>query len=243
MDGSLDGGWAVQAQITNSGVLNLAGEVTLPKIENPLNGTGTVLLSSILDLEGETLDVNDSFGELVLDGGFSVNTIRGGITNGTLNITGSGNVNAIVAVYSGYLENVTVEGEMRLTNPGTWLHIDNGLTLNGTIRLQGAGGALAFVGDETINGSGSIIFDTTEGNRTDLLTFKEAGTVTIGSGITLEGGRATFGRNTGFPMSLVNQGTIRANVADESIIIEVANGSFDNQGTLEELNGGTIVLP
>ena len=113
MDGSLDGGWAVQAQITNSGVLNLDGEVTLPKIENPLNGTGTVLLSSILDLEGETLDVNDSFGELVLDGGFSVNTIRGGITNGTLNITGSGNVNAIVAVYSGYLENVTVEGEMR----------------------------------------------------------------------------------------------------------------------------------
>jgi len=44
-------------------------------------------------------------------------------------------------------------------------------------------------------------------------------------------------------MDLVNLGTIRANVAGQTITFDPDFGTFDNQGTLEELNGGTIILP
>ena len=128
------------------------------------------------------------------------------------------------------------------------LRINNGLVLNGNIRLQSAGSLIGFEGDETVSGTGSILFETIAEARTGL-EMATAGTLTIGNGVTLEGGRATIGGVKypnafwGQPMDLVNQGTIRANTADQTIIIEVRNGTFENQGTLDEQNGGTIILP
>jgi len=243
---ALDGAILDILKLTGNGIGNatlgtgsqliVKGDLTQSMLANITNNGGNLKLQGNLDLESGTLNINDAFGEMLLDAG----TIK----NGTVAISGTGNLNPL----SGTLENVTLEGEMLMKEFGGSLLIRDGLTLNGTIRLQGPGARIGFDGDETINGTGKITFETTTNNRTSLQMVTTDGELTIGSGITLEGGRVTFGVRSPFGgwgrvMDLVNLGTIRANVAGQTITFDPDFGSFDNQGTLEELNGGTIVLP
>ena len=201
---------------------------------NITNNGGNLNLRSILDLESGTLNIDDAFGELLMN--------QGTIKNGTIEISGTGNLNP----GNGIFENVTLEGEMLMKEFAAYLLIRDDLTLNGTIRVQSPLTRIRFDGEEAINGTGTMSFETTTGDRTELQMVGGSGDLTIGSGITLEGGRVTIGSSvpgSGSSMSLVNEGTIRANVAAQTIIIEVDGGSFTNNGTLEELNGGTIIQP
>jgi hypothetical protein len=67
------------------------------------------------------------------------------------------------------------------------------------------------------------------------------GTLTIGSGITVRGknGRILNSYGAG---TILNQGTISADVAGGTINVGNGTGSFANQGTLSALNGGTLAV-
>ncbi len=218
--------------------LIIGGDLTRSLLGNITNNGGNVRLKGILDLESGTLSLDDAFGELLMGPGPAA------IKNGTIAISGTGNLNPS----AGTLENIVIEGEMRMKEFGGSILIRDDLTLNGTIRLQAPAIQIGFDGDQAINGAGKIVFETTVNIRTSLQMVNLPGELTIGSGITLEGGRVTFGFRSlyagwGRVMDLVNLGTIRANVSDQTITFDPDFGSFDNQGTLEELNGGTIILP
>ena len=244
----LDGAILEIQKLADSGVGNttlgagsqliLGGDLKQSMLGNVTNNGGNMKLQGVLDLESGTLNLNDAFGELLLKGG----TIR----NGTIAISGTGNLNT--RSNGGILENVILEGEMLMNETFGYLLIRDDLTLNGTIRLQAPGVRLGFYEDETINGTGKIVFETTVGDRTSLQMVNLDGELTIGTGITLEGARVTFGVRSpwagwGRVMDLVNLGTIRANVAGQTITFDPDFGTFDNQGTVEELNGGVIILP
>lgn len=214
--------------------LILYEDLTQPILGNITNNGGNVVLRGILDLETGTLNLNDSTGVWQVKGG----TIK----NGTIAISGSSNLSVLNSITS-VLDNVTLEGEMLITEVGAPLRIQNNLTLNGSLRFQAPFSILQIDGNETIQGTGTLSFETTTLDPLEIYTITEPGEFTIESGITLEGGRVTIGTFKGYAMDFVNKGTIRANVAGQSITIDVTNGSFDNQGTLEELNGGTIIQP
>jgi Bacterial pre-peptidase C-terminal domain len=98
-------------------------------------------------------------------------------------------------------------------------------------------GQLNFQGAQTLDGTGTIIFlgdygydaiNTASSNG-------DSGTLTIGSGITIEGQDGTIGNSS---LPLINQGTIAANVSGGGISISGTNCS--NSGTIEAANGGTL---
>ncbi|MBK7423608.1 MAG: hypothetical protein IPJ48_11185 [Propionivibrio sp.] len=99
---------------------------------------------------------------------------------------------------------------------------------------------LAPQGDQTIGGSGNIVFaDNNGSNRLNV----EAGNLTLASGITVHGNTGLIGAENfaGGAASLTNNGNIAADVAGGTITLGV-NGTVTNNGTLAASNGGTLVL-
>src|SRR5207249_877019 len=114
----------------------------------------------------------------------------------------------------------------------------NGLVLNGAALLGNPTngfanslkwwGEISFAGSQTLSGNGTVVF----GNATytplattyfiDALRLRDGGTtLTIGPGITVRGQNGTIGNlYWGGPpnVSIVNQGTISADVADGTIV-------------------------
>ena len=69
------------------------------------------------------------------------------------------------------------------------------------------------------------------------------GTLTIAAGLTVRGeGNLASSRNFGRTMSLINQGTIIADVPGQTLIVggQGTGGTFTNQGTLMAEGGGTL---
>ena len=69
------------------------------------------------------------------------------------------------------------------------------------------------------------------------------GILTIAAGLTVRGeGDLASSRNFGRTMSLINQGTIIADVSGQTLIVggQGTGGTFTNQGTLIQENGGNL---
>ena len=160
-------------------------------------------------------------------------TLGGTLTNtGTIDVTGTGTV-AITGTIDGgtvdvgtgtnlvlagsTLNNVTLSGNYQLAG-NSLIYIENDLTLDGTLTLGNSDlyGILYFVGgaSQTLGGSGTVVFGGTSSD--DSLALSN-GTLTIGSGITVQGQTGYVGFSPeigGSPnnVTVVNQGTIQANV-------------------------------
>ena len=199
---------------SSSGILSVA------------NG-GTISLQGTCDNTGATLTLDGSDGSFLFSGSIIGGTVAE--TNG-----------AALVPQAGTLDGVTVDGAVTVTTD-SYLYVKDGLTLNATLTLgdsNGYYGLVDFEGTQTLDGTGTVVFSgPSSGNSLGL----SSGTLTIGSGITVEGQSGYVGYSPSFRGSpaLINQGTIEADVSGGTISLE---STWSSSGILSVANGGTISL-
>ncbi|HEY1083972.1 MAG TPA: Ig-like domain-containing protein [Prosthecobacter sp.] len=228
---SLLGDWVNSGTISgNNGHLVLGGEFKLSEL-GVINRTGgTVKFTGILDNTGNTLVMDSQPDTLKFGYG---GTVKGGTLMSADGSLGVPDYNSIS------LDAVTLASSVQASRLS--IVVKNGLTLNSVnLTLENAG--LSFSGTQTLGGSGQIIFSSLWSSGSIYTSSPELPdapptVLTLGSGITVRGGNGSL--DAGWQMSIINQGTIQADVADRVIHIY---GTFVNQGQLVELNGGDIVL-
>src|SRR5437879_10719989 len=159
------------------------------------------------------------------------------IRNGTYSAAGG----AALIVQSGTLDNVVVSSPLDLTTfNNANVAMVNGSVLNAVANLGKTDGTTygrIFYGTSTtasgtMAGTGSILFGATTNN----VVFNESnlagapGTLTIAPGILIHGISGQILNDYG-PGTIVNQGTIAADVSGGTFIVNNTNGSLANQGT------------
>jgi hypothetical protein len=153
------------------------------------------------------------------------------------------------------LDGVTVDGTLDVGNTynGANLTVTNGLVLDGTALVGNPTntwyGSINFVGSQTLSGNGTVVFGDSNpwGNSyANALLLPVGGTtLTIGSGITVNGQNGTVGSQPeaapwGGPANvfIVNQGVISADVGGGTL--SLSGQDFDNSGNFEIAAGATI---
>ena len=168
------------------------------------------------------------------------------ITGGTINTSGTGVFRASNSG-SNILTGVTLAGVLDLATAVGIERVVGGLTLNsGTININN-NSVLALNANQTIGGTGTIVFGNTgANNRITLEATGGAGPVTLGANIVIRGENGTIGAGqiiAGGFVNLINNGRISADVAGGTInLASAAGGNTTNNGILEAQNGGTLLL-
>ena len=226
---------AINAGISStSGALNLT---LVPDQDAAGGGASTIGASGspVINLNGGTLQ---SSGAL---------TVQGSATISNATVTTTGGVGLSV-VGTATLDGVTLRGTLDLSGASSIARIFTGLTLlteaggaPGVANVTGSNALLAFQGTQSFdNATINLGSATTAGN----LNNEGAGTLTLGAGATVQG-RGTIGSQSfvGGSGTLINQGTISANLSGQTLSI-AGNGvsTFTNQGTLQATNGGLLTI-
>jgi hypothetical protein len=229
------------ANLINNGSISAdvsGGTITLaPNGVTTNNGTlsaqngGTLLLNSNV--------TNNAGGQIIAGAGSTV--VQNGVTlNGVINVVGSGTFKPSNSG-GNFLNAATLSGNLDMAGAVAIERVTGGLSLNaGTIKI-GQGSILATQGNQTISGTGSIVFaDNNPSNRLNL----EAGNLTLGAGVSVRGNTGYIGQQVfvGGTANLTNNGSISADVSGGTITV-APNGAFTNNGTLNTATGATIVLP
>ncbi|MGE3166740.1 MAG: beta strand repeat-containing protein [Planctomycetota bacterium] len=226
---TLRGTWVNAGGIAmTDSTVNLGGTFQHSSLATFTRSGGTVNLTGTVDLTGNTLAFDAATGSWLFVGG----TVLGGT------MTMANGQSLIPTTTAGTLNGVTLAGALTMPNDGD-LTITNGLTFaaGGSIHMTTNNNFtdITLNGSQTIGGSGEIVFDGSGTlNRNRLFTNVAATTITFGPGVTLRGRQGLIGTGTG---SFVNQGTIRADVAGQTV--QVAN--LTNTGMLQAF-GGTLDL-
>jgi hypothetical protein len=145
------------------------------------------------------------------------------------------------------LDGVTLAGDFEMKMPSTQLTIQDGLTLDGSVTLNNASD-LRFSSTQTLGGTGQIVFGPNEGSgglvidspyvNSGDVTEQPPATLTLGSGITVEGGVGAITQPTPYSIdTLINEGVISSG---GQITTKVAN--FVNQGTMTCTGDGTMAI-
>ncbi|MBL8699689.1 MAG: choice-of-anchor D domain-containing protein [Alphaproteobacteria bacterium] len=212
-----------------SGTLTITDSAVVNNGILQAQGGGTLVLASNV--------TGGATGQIIAGAGSSV--IQAGITiSGTINTSGGGNL-VVNGSPVNFLNGVTLNGNLDMTPTNSRERVTGNLVLNGTININN-NGILSFEGDNTVSGAGQIVLGNTgAGNRVDL---SGNGTTTLGSGITIRGQNGTIGQeiNVGGTQTLVNNGTISADVAGGTLTI--TESAVVNNGILQAQNGATLVL-
>ena len=164
----------------------------------------------------------------------NVLTISGGALAQATVLQGTNGASFVVA--GGTLDGVTVNGTLDVGNSrnGANLTVTNGLTLNGTALVGNPTtewfGLISFSGSQSLMGNGTVVFGIDGDNYVYLV--DSGTTLTFGPGITVHGQNGNIGNGNG---SVVNQGTISADVAGGTITIFAQ--PFTNQGLVESVAG------
>ena len=228
------------ALITNSGTYTVT-VTTVVGVSNVFlgssSGTQTLTLSSG-SLNATNISTQTTNGAISLAGGT--------IANATINLTNG----TSLIVQSGTFNGVTLVGTLDVGNSvnAADLTVTNGLVLNGTALVGNPtninyAGYITFAGSQTLGGSGTVVFG--DNASYNALRLADGGTtLTIGSGITVEGQNGTIGYSSawGGPqnVSVVNQGVISADVSGGTISIEAQ--PFINQALAQGTNGGSLTI-
>lgn len=197
----------------------------------------TLTCDEAIEISGGTLSVAGDAnvtGNVTHKGG----TIRGGTwktsAGGRLVLTSSG----------GTLDALTANPDLDLSTTSAYATVLNGLVLNGTATL-GTYAHLDFNGSQSLSGTGTVVFN----GAAALRQTASAGTLTIGSGITIRGGAGSgYSGTIGFAsiwggnsdVSVINEGTINADTSGKSITISGA--TWTNTGSLRTAAGTAIRL-
>ena len=207
------------------GSLLLNGSLTTAGLNLPtfVRNGGTVSLSGSLDNTNSTLALTPATGSWNLTGG----TITGG------HISGTGGAQLVPSF--GTVNGVTIDSDLTIPG-GSTLQVQGGLTLNAILTISGAAtgtAQLSFLSTQTVSGTGQIAM-TGVANNSFAINAPNA-TVTLGPQITLHGWGVVGGlTNT----TLVNQGTILADISGQTLQISTPN--FTNQGVATSVNGGIL---
>jgi hypothetical protein len=216
----------VSADVAGGTITIADSAVTNNSVLEARNG-GTLRLTSAVTQSGSGVLLADN--GVVQQGG-----VR--ITGGAID-SANGGVLRVESNGNNFIDAVAINGTMDMaTIANSRQRVNNGATLNGTINLN-SNAILSFEGTSTLGGSGSIVFGNTgTGNRIDL---DGGGTTTIASGVTIRGHSGTIGQqiNIGGTQTLVNNGTINADVAGGTIAF--ADSALVNNG-LVRAQAGTV---
>ena len=237
---------------TNSGTIRLHnGEVRLSGTFAPsdlqgfdLAGSTALINQATINNTGSTLSFNSTSGT-------SWVVRESTIVGGTLQIVGSNamrvesNSTTQAAIR---LNGVNVVGDINLSrttttnvSTGTYiLEVSDGLTLNGTVRA-GLGTAIRALGTQTWNGGTIELRRTIESSGSSFLSVDTTNTdanptLTIGSGMTIKGGRAII--LGGATAGLVNHGRIVADTPASTFQVMPST----NHGVLEATSGGALTI-
>ncbi len=218
--------------INGGATLNLGGSFDATDIGTLDRQGGTVNLTGTLNNQGTTLALNATTGGIHLRGG----RINGGVVSGQSLIGTDSN---------GTLDGVTLDTDLDLTPNNSVVTVQNNLTLNGTATI-GYRARIDWPGSQTLTGTGTVVYATSEFyNRQGLRPTSNYTTFTIDSDITIRGGGGYIGYSEGWQggattATIINRGTIQADVSGRTIRINAVNGSFLNEGTLAATGGGTL---
>ena len=203
--------------------LNNAGRINVDAAALNLGGGGTT---------------NNTGGVINVASGASLNQFGHTINGGTINTTGTG-VLKVSGSPANLLSNVTLNGTMDMASAFAWQRVAaGGLVLNGAINLN-SDSILSFEGTGGLSGNGTVVLGTSGTNR---ITLEGPGTTTFAAGTTVRGQNGNIGGQVSVAgtQTLVNNGTISADVA--AGVITITQSAITNNGTLNALNGGTLVL-
>ncbi|MBI3416827.1 MAG: Ig-like domain-containing protein [Verrucomicrobia bacterium] len=220
--------WGNTGTINASGAtVNLGGTFTLPQLGIFNRTDGTVTLTGLLNLTGDTLALNATTGSWQIDRG----TIKGGTV--TLN---EGAKLICVGNIGSTLDGVTLNGDLDVTSTLAQAFIRNGLTLSGSVLLD-RGGNITFEGTQTLAGGTIVIGGTLGGGGIfpNTVTVADNTSLTLGPAVVVRGNLGTVNGNG----TLINQGLIAADVARGTLTINT--GRFDNSGTLAATASGSTL--
>ena len=214
-----------------------------------IDGTGAQNVGNLEAQNGATLSLQttvDNSGTVSLDG-TSFLSGAGTIAGGTLATQTGASVSNVT------LDGVTVSGNWQVTGDNA-VTVEDGLTLHGTLSLGDSSsvGYLNFNGSQTLGGTGAVVFGSAT-YRTyyygytyynGLFVTTAGDTLTIGPSVTVSGslgyiGYAPYEGSAGG--SLVNEGTIQADVSGGLIAMTGAGGSFLNSGIVNASAGEIII--
>ena len=120
------------------------------------------------------------------------------------------------------------------------LTISDGLTLNGTVTIGDSAGTvgstLSFVGSQTLDGSGDVVFG--GGSDSNQLSIDSGSTLTIGPNVTIHGDSGAIGSDDGD--TVINQGTIEADVSGGALTF--SSSTILNEGTIGATDSGNVYV-
>jgi hypothetical protein len=216
----LSGSWQNHGVITlNGGSVTFGGTYRVTDLGEIHRNAGGIILGGTVLNTGTILALDDSTGSY---------TLAGTLIGGTVTTTGSAILFVGVQDFPGTLNAVTINGDVS-TSSG--MEIRNGLTLSGTMSLNtGSRPGVSFVGAQTLNGTGTILFS----NTSDPSKFKGDSRfpLIVGPGITFRGGHGQL-------ENVVNQGTIQIDQSNSNIVI--VGDNWRNEGRIR-MSAGTLTL-
>ena len=229
--------WSNAGTITDfSGTVYLTGSFTTAGL-GTFNASGsTVYLTGTLNNSGATLALSSELGNWY----FASGTINGGTISGTTLTLASGGTFVSVTIASG----ATIDGTQSIAGNDDGLGIFGGLTLNGALNLGSANGStngqLYFATDETLSGTGTVTFGGSTSNTIYAQgnNGNDPSTLTIGSGITVQGGSGSI---TGYygNDSIINDGKL--NFGSGGSTLTIGGDNWSNAGTITA-TGATVNL-
>jgi fibronectin-binding autotransporter adhesin len=216
--------------VTNNGVLGSSGSGTL-LVAGAVTNAGVISGASTSTVQITSV-VNNGLTGTVSMGGSSVLEVDGTVIGGTIAALGKG-TNGFTG--DGTFDGVVLSGAVGVSGAST-IHIKNGLTLSGELKVSSGSHLSFWGGNQSILGTGTI----TAGDTMYLGYSSGATNLTVGAGITLNGqgswGYATYSGNY-----LYNNGTIMADVSGKTL--ELKSGiTVTNNGVMTATNGATLLL-
>ncbi len=226
-------------EVENFGTLRASNGAILA-----LRGNGWVSSGAIDADAGSMVEIDASFVNVDNTMSFEgLGTVESNSTvvGGTLEIASE----TSVLFAGGTLDGLTLNGSFTIGSNDIVL-VRNGLTLNGTATLGDTNGYgfLRFEETQALNGNGVVVFGSGSGNNT-LGVGDSGATLTIGANIVVRGqaGYVGYNPNRGgnSDVSVINNGTIQADVAGATLVVQAAN-EVENFGTLRASNGAILAL-
>ncbi len=113
-------------------------------------------------------------------------------------------------------------------------------TLHGTSHLRVCGSSGGIEGRQTLDGTATISFESPGSTAEVLEATSDFTILTLGPDVTVHGGGGVIGGSVHFgrSMSVINQGTIRADIAGQTLT--VTGAAVTNQGILEATSGSIM---
>ena len=225
------------------GILNIEGTFS-PSTGGFSYSAGQVEITGTVNNTGDTLALSPTTTGAIL-------LLNGGIVSGgTIAATGGAQLEigdlsgGTIYGGSGTLEGVTLATNVQLdtSNGGSTLEVEDGLTLRSATIQGGNGSTLYFqngsTAGQTLDGTGMVqLWNAANSTSGNLFDYDTSGTLTIGSGITIEGAGTIQGSSNN---TLANAGTIDANVSGQVLNVGNSGGLvWSSTGTLED--GGGIL--